>query len=120
MDHEHFINLAKLEAQKNRDTEDADVGAVLTKGEELIAQCRNQVQKLNDPIAVAEMQCFRAAGRRGDQNELALYTTRYPDMLVAGTIVQFSLGKLVVALPEQTNTATEFLKSKNVPVKFVS
>ena len=94
-------------------------GAVLAKAGKVIARSHNRSMQLNDPIAVAEMDCIRKAGRRNDQQELTLYTTRYPDMLVAGAIVQFSIGSVVIGLPEHRNPGLDYLSGKNVPVVFL-
>ncbi|MBX2884438.1 MAG: hypothetical protein KTR32_31080, partial [Granulosicoccus sp.] len=50
---------------------------------------------------------------------LTLYTTRYPDMLTAGTVLQFSIGAVVIGLPEKSTPAIQLLKEKSVPVSFV-
>ncbi len=94
-------------------------GAVLAKAGKVIARSHNRSMQLNDPIAVAEMDCIRKAGRRNDQQELTLYTTRYPDMLVAGAIVQFSIGSVVIGLPEHRNPGLDYLSGKNVSVVFL-
>ncbi|HEV2593755.1 MAG TPA: nucleoside deaminase [Sphingomicrobium sp.] len=39
------------------------VGAVITRGDEIIAEARNAMRTSNDPTAHAEMQAIRAAGR---------------------------------------------------------
>jgi len=76
--------------------------------------------ELDNPVAVAEMDCIRAAGRRVDQRDLTLCTTRYPDMLVAGTVIQFSIGGLVIGQPEKDSAAVSLLREKGVPVTFVA
>ena len=115
MDHIKFLKIAVEQAELSAINE----GAVLVKGQTILASSPNRCQELNNPMATAEMECIRQAGRRSDQPDLVLYSSRYPDMLIAGTIVQFSIGSLVVGLTENSNQAIDFLDSKNVPVTFV-
>ncbi len=119
MDHINFLKKAAAEAHRSHADEMVIAGAVLVKGEAVIAQGYHRCQELNNPMATAEMECIRQAGRRSDQAGLVLYCSRYPDMLIAGTIVQFSIGSLVIGLPEKSNPAIDFLKLKNVPTAFI-
>ena len=119
MIHSEFLDIACKEALNSADEGGVPAGAVLTNGDETVAQSGDRSMQLNDPVAVAEMNCIRQAGRRGDQHQLTLYSTRYPDMLTAGTILQFSLGKLVIGLPQASNQAIKLLQSRGVPLEFV-
>ena len=119
MSHSDFLEIACEQALKSNREGGICAGAILACGDEIVAQSGDQSIQLNDPVAVAEMNCIRQAGRRGDQKQLTLYSTRYPDMLTAGTILQFSLGKLVIGLPESSNQAIQLLQSRGVPLEFV-
>ena len=116
MDHTDYLDLADLEAA----AADYPTEAVLVKGTEIIARGHDRTIELNDPIAIAELDCIRAAGRRNDQAELRLYSTQMPNMLVAGVIVQFGIGALVVRDDPQISPAIDFLKSRNIPVSFLN
>ena len=118
MSHSKYLQIAKDQALKGAKQGGDSAGAVLIRGEEIIAQSHDQRRQHNNPIATAEMECIRLAGRRTDQSELVLYSTHYPDMLIAGTILQFSIGALVIGLPELSSPAIDLLKSKKVPVTF--
>lgn len=119
MSHREFLAIAINEAVESQSTGCNRQGAVLVKADGIVARSHNRSIQLNDPIAVAEMDCIRKAGRRNDQQELTLYTTRYPDMLIAGAIVQFSIGSVVIGLPEHSNQALDYLSEKSVPVFFL-
>ncbi len=119
MNHLPFLDQAVQEAEQARASGERPAGAVLVKDNKVITHNHSRCQSLNDPIAVPEMECIRHAGRRADQAELVLYSSRYPDMLVAGTIIQFSIGGLVIGLPETESPAISLLKEKNVPLTFV-
>jgi tRNA(Arg) A34 adenosine deaminase TadA len=120
MNHLQFLDQAAREAAKARTMGECPAGAVLVKEGEIIASSHFRCNALNDPIAVPEMDCIRRAGRRVDQAELTLYSSRYPDMLVAGTIIQFSIGALVIGLREKKSPAISLLKDKNVPLTFIT
>lgn len=113
-----FLEIALQQARQSETEGGVAVGAVLVKNREVIASSHDRTRQLNDPIATAEMDCIRQAGRRNDQAELVLYTTRYPDRLVVGTMLQFAIGGLVIALPEISNHAISLLKTKNIPITF--
>ncbi|WP_424946389.1 deaminase [Candidatus Spongiihabitans sp.] len=113
-----FLEIAAAHARRSETEGGIPAGAVLVKNGEVIASSHDRRQQLNDPIAAAEMDCIRRAGRRSDQAELVLYSTRYPDMLIAGTMLQFAIGSLVIGLPVASNPAIALLQSKNIPVTF--
>ncbi len=100
MNHLPFLDQAVREAAEAKSMGECPAGAVLVKDDDIIASSHSRCNALNDPIAVPEMDCIRRAGRRNDQPSLTLYSTRYPDMLVAGTIIHFSIGSLVIGLQE--------------------
>ena len=120
VNHSGFLDIACKEALNSSEEGGVVAGAVLIYGDEIIAQSGDRSLQLNDPVAVAEMNCIRQAGRRSDQQQLTLYSTRYPDMLIAGTMLQFSLGKLVIGLPASSNQAIELLESRGVPLEFIA
>ncbi|NKB77066.1 MAG: nucleoside deaminase [Gammaproteobacteria bacterium] len=118
MNHSYFIEVAWAEARASQLQGGVDVGAVLVKDEKRVVSAHDQTLQMNNPIAVAEMECIRQAGRRDDQSALILYSTRYPDMLVAGTVLQFSIGAMVIGLPEAQSPAIDLLREKSVPITF--
>jgi len=118
MDHDRIWEQVTKQVDACADSGDEPAGAVLARGDEVVAAGRNRVSELNDPIAVAEMDCIRQAGRRSDQAELILYSSRLPSMLVAGTLLQFSIGGLCVNGSDEDNDAVDLLRSKGVAVTF--
>ena len=113
--HGNWLDVACAEARQHH----SSAGAVLVKGEALIAQSHHRCEALNDPIATAELDCIRRAGRRSDQPELTLYTTGYPDLLCAGTVIQFRIGHVVVGQQEADTAGVNLLRADGVPVTFV-
>ena len=118
MDHDRIWAQVVHQAEACANSGDEPAGAVLARGEEIVASGRNRVRELDDPIAVAEMDCIRQAGRRSDQNELTLYSSGAPSMLVAGTLLQFSIGGLCIQGSRTSSPAVNLLRSKGVSVTF--
>lgn len=120
MHHATFLDIACEEAAEGKAAGERPAGAVLVKDQVIVARSHDRCRALNDPVATPEMDCIRRAGRRNDQRDLTLYCTRYPDMLAAGTILQFSIGRVVVGLDEATSGPLSLLMQKQVPVEFVA
>ena len=61
-------------AREAAEAGEVPVGAVVTLGEEIVAEARNAMRGSNDPTAHAEMEAIRAAARssapRGSMNAL--------------------------------------------------
>ena len=113
-----FLRIARKQMQRQADDGEAGDVALLVKDDEIVATGQDRRRETNNPIACAEMECIRLAGRRTDQASLALVTTGYPNLLVAGTILQFSIGVLVIGQPPASSPAIDLLQSKGVPVTF--
>ncbi len=120
MHHETFLDIACTEAGEGKAAGERPAGAVLVKDQVVVARSHDRCRALDDPVATPEMDCIRRAGRRNDQKELTLYSTRYPDLLAAGTILQFSIGRVVVGLPEADTPAIALLRDRSVPLEFAS
>ena len=116
--HDDYLDAACALAKQSVADGGVGAGAVMVKAGEIIARSHDRTIQLGDPVAVAEVDCIRQAGRRSDQPELTLYSTRYPDMLCAGTVLQFSIGSLVIGLSPTDSAEIALLKSRNVPVIF--
>ena len=113
------MEMAVEQAQRSAAEGGIATGAVLVKNDEIISSGHDLSCQENNPVAMAEMDCIRQAGRRNDQAQLVLYSTGYPNMLVAGTILQFSIGTLVIGLPETSNFAINLLINNDINVQFL-
>ena len=121
MDIVKFLKLAEEQAAIGLREGGRPIGAVLTKGDEVVGCGYDKSQQLNDPIAIAELDCFRNAGRRNDYTELTLYSTHFPNMLVAGVIIQFGIAQLIVG--DQgfgDESVAKLLSSKQVQLTVLS
>jgi len=127
VDHFYYLGIACEQGNLAKEANELPAGALLVKTEGgesaseqlVVSKSYEQCQALNDPIATAEMDCLRRAGRRNDQPQLTLYSSRYPDMLCAGTLLQFSIGALVIGLPAIESPALNLLAEKGLSVSFV-
>ena len=87
---EEFIKSALKEAEKGLKEGGIPIGAVLVKNGEIIGRGRNKRVQEKDPIAHAEIDCLRNAGRIGSYKDTVLYSTLMPCYLCAGAVVEFN------------------------------
>ena len=95
--------LALDEARRAADRGEVPVGAVLTRGTEVLAHCGNGQIDLNDPTAHAEIRALREAGVREDNYRLpqtTLYVTLEPCTMCCGALVHARVERLVFATRE--------------------
>lgn len=96
----------RLALQQARDAValgEVPVGAVVTRGGEIVATSRNDMRLGNDPTAHAEMVAIRAAGRALGTSRLDdcdLWVTLEPCAMCAGAIALARIGRLYFAAPD--------------------
>ncbi|MDD9908585.1 MAG: nucleoside deaminase [Ahrensia sp.] len=115
-----FLDVAYEEAKAGFDEGGCPIGSVLARGDELIAQGRNQRVQCGDPIAHGEMDCLRKAGRQKSYRGMTLYTSLSPCMMCSGTIVQFGIQRVVVGENINFGGNEEFLRSRGIEVIVVN
>ncbi|MGI4983218.1 MAG: tRNA adenosine(34) deaminase TadA [Janthinobacterium lividum] len=94
----HFMGLALDAAERARAVGEVPVGAVLAKGDTVIAVGFNQPIGLHDPSAHAEMLALRAAALTLENYRLPgcdLYVTLEPCPMCAGAIMHARIGRVV-------------------------
>lgn len=111
-----FLRIAYEEALAGFEEGGCPIGSTLAKGEQLIAQGRNQRVQKGDPIAHGEMDCLRKAGRQKSYRDMTLYTSLSPCMMCSGTIVQFGIKRVVVGENENFGGNEDFLREQGVEV----
>lgn len=92
------MKLALAEAQKAYDKAEVPIGAVVVKGDEVIARSHNLREKLADPTAHAEILAIKeAANTLGDWRlyNCTIYVTVEPCVMCAGALVQARVERLV-------------------------
>lgn len=87
--HPHFMQEALKEAQRANANDEVPIGAVVVLKERIIARGHNQVEKLNDVTAHAEMIAITAAANHlGSKflEECAMYVTVEPCLMCASAL----------------------------------
>jgi tRNA(adenine34) deaminase len=95
---ERFMGLALAEAERCLAHDDVPVGAVVVRGEEVIATGRNERELRQEPTAHAELLALRAAAAAvGSWRVLdsVLYVTLEPCAMCAGAIVLARVPRVV-------------------------
>jgi tRNA(adenine34) deaminase len=95
---ERFMRQALAEAERAREEGETPVGAVAVHEGRILGRGHNQVERLHDASAHAEILAMGAAAtHRGDWrlHEVTLYVTLEPCAMCAGAMVLARLGRLV-------------------------
>ena len=105
---EKWMELALEEAALAREAGEAPVGAVIVRGEELLARAHNRPISLHDPSAHAEILAVRRAAAAAGNYRLAgttLYVTLEPCIMCAGAIIHARIERLVFGAADPKNGA---------------
>jgi tRNA(adenine34) deaminase len=106
MTDEHYMKQALREAQKAFEEDEVPVGAVVVMNERIIARGYNQVEKLNDSTAHAEIIALTAAFNfLGSKYlpEATLYVTVEPCVMCSGALYWSKLGRVVYGASDEKN-----------------
>jgi tRNA(adenine34) deaminase len=104
----HALRLAR----RARELGEVPVGAVITKGDEVVAEGWNQPIASHDPSAHAEMVAVREAARALGNYRLGgltLYVTLEPCVMCAGAIIHARLARLVFGAADPRAGAVQSL-----------
>ncbi|MAL16378.1 MAG: tRNA-specific adenosine deaminase [Balneola sp.] len=96
--HQRFMARAFMLAEQAYDEGEVPVGAIVVQDNQIIGKGYNQVQRLNDPTAHAEMLAISAACETLNEKYLSdctLYVTLEPCPMCAGASVWSKLGTVV-------------------------
>src|SRR5687767_15972855 len=98
MDDLHYMKQAVLQAQKAFNEDEVPVGAIIVMNDKIIARGYNQVEKLNDPTAHAEIialtSAFNFLGSKYLQ-EATIYISVEPCLMCAGALYWSKIGRVV-------------------------
>ena len=126
MTDEYFMQQALKEAQKAFSEDEVPIGAVVVCQNKIIGKGYNQVERLNDATAHAEMIAITAAENYLGSKYLqdcTLYVTVEPCVMCAGAIAWARLSKIVYGAPEEkfgfTRLEKNVLHPKTLVTKFV-
>ena len=115
-DDEYFMHQALHEARNAFDEEEIPIGAVIVIGNKVIARGHNQVEKLNDATAHAEILAITSAcSYLGAKYlpEATLYVTIEPCHMCAGALYWSKLQRVVFGARDVKQGYQSFYGSKN-------
>ena len=98
-----LMRRALEEAARAAEQGEVPVGAVVAKGEEILATAHNERETMKDPTAHAELLALRRAAERLGSwrlTDCTLYTTLEPCLMCAGALHAARIGRLVYATPD--------------------
>ncbi|MGH2656617.1 MAG: tRNA adenosine(34) deaminase TadA [Actinomycetota bacterium] len=96
---ERLMRLALEEARRSEGWGDVPIGAVVSRGQEVLSRAGNERERRGDPTAHAEILAIREAAERAGSWRLdgcALYVTLEPCAMCAGAVVLARIDRLVV------------------------
>jgi creatinine deaminase len=111
-----FLKAAIAEARKGLAEGGLPIGSVLVKDGKIIGRGHNRRVQQGDPMAHAEIDCLRQAGRVGSYAGTVLYSTLMPCYLCSGAVVQFGIKKVFAGEARNFKGGPEFMKAHGVEV----
>ena len=106
MTDEYYMKLALREAQKAFEAEEVPVGAIIVQNERVIARGNNQVERLNDPTAHAEILALTSAFNFLGSKYLpaaTIYITVEPCLMCAGALYWSKIARVVYGASDEKN-----------------
>lgn len=103
---EQYMRQALVQAQQAFEEEEVPVGAVVVMNNRVIARGYNQVEKLNDPTAHAEVIALTSAFNFLGAKYLpdaSLYVTVEPCLMCAGALYWSKIGRVVFGAYDEKN-----------------
>jgi len=111
---EYFMRLALQEAQLACDTGEVPVGAVIVANNKIISKTHNEVERLKDPLAHAEILAITAALEYFDTKYLdscSIYVSLEPCPLCASAMQLSRIGKLIYSASDPKNGYSKYTPS---------
>jgi len=103
---EYFMRQALLQAQNAFDEDEVPIGAVVVINNKIIARGHNQVEKLQDPTAHAEIIALTSAFNYLGSKYLpdaTIYITIEPCLMCAGALYWSKIGRVVYGAADEKN-----------------
>ncbi len=113
---DEFMKAAIEEAKKGLSEGGVPIGAVLVRKGEIIAAGHNRRVQQGDPIAHAEIECLRQAGRQPTYKDTVLYTTLMSCYMCSAAVIQFGIPKVIVGESVNSPGAAEVMRKHGVQV----
>jgi tRNA(adenine34) deaminase len=112
MTDEYFMLQALKEAKIAFSEGEVPVGAVVVMEKKIIARGHNQVERLNDPTAHAEMIALTSAFNfLGSKylSEATIYVTVEPCLMCAGALYWSKIARVVYGAPDEKNGYKKYI-----------
>lgn len=112
--HEYYMQQAIKEAHKALEADEVPIGAVIVMQEKIIARGYNQVERLNDSTAHAEIIALTSAFNYLGSKYLpdaAIYVTIEPCTMCCGALYWSKIGKLVYGSPDPKHGGLSLINS---------
>ena len=112
MTHDYFMKQALKEAMKAADSKEVPIGAVVVMNDRIIARGFNQVEKLNDATAHAEIIALTSAFNHLGAKylpEATLYVTIEPCLMCAGALYWSKIARIVYGADDEKNGYKRFI-----------
>lgn len=116
MDDSYFMKQALHQAQQAFAEEEVPVGAVVVINQKIIARGYNQVEKLADPTAHAEIIALTSAFHFLGSKYLpdaTIYITVEPCVMCAGALYWSKIGKVVYGAADEKNGYKRWTENKS-------
>jgi tRNA(adenine34) deaminase len=113
---EYYMSLALQQAQYAYDDGEVPVGAVVIINKKIIARAHNQVERLNDPTAHAEILAVTSACNNLGAKYLpdaTLYVTVEPCHMCAGALYWTKMARVVFGATDVKNGYHHFFGDNN-------
>ncbi|MCS7032648.1 MAG: nucleoside deaminase [Phycisphaerae bacterium] len=91
-----FLKAALEEARQGLAEGGLPIGSVLVRQGQIIGRGHNRRVQHGDPMAHAEIDCLRNAGRQRTYKDTTLYSTLMPCYLCTGAVIQFGIPRVVI------------------------
>jgi cytosine/creatinine deaminase len=117
MDHAAMLQVALEEARAGLAEGGIPIGSALFgPGGELLGRGHNRRVQGGDPSAHAEVDAFRAAGRRRSYGDTVIATTLAPCWYCSGMVRQFGIGTVVVGESRTFRGGIDWLRESGVTI----
>jgi tRNA(adenine34) deaminase len=116
MNDEYFMQQALRQAQVAFEADEVPVGAVIVVKEKIIARGYNQVEKLADPTAHAEIIALTSAFHFLGSKYLpdaTIYITVEPCLMCAGALYWSKIGRVVYGASDEKNGYLHITKNNS-------
>lgn len=114
MDHEKYMKLALVEAEKALQNGEVPVGAIIVCNNKIIAKAHNQTEMLNDVTAHAEILAITSAANYLNSKYLvdcSIYVSLEPCIMCAGALAWSQISNVIFGAYDPIRGFTNFEKN---------